>query len=130
MVMAKQRTFLYIEDTASNVLVVQRVIDSLGQRLLIAETWREGRELLAAEPPDIVLMDISLPDADGLDATRQLRADPALAELPVIAVTANAMVGDRERCLAAGCDDYIAKPFQVRDLIATIRRHIDLDADE
>jgi CheY-like chemotaxis protein len=117
-------TILYIEDNVSNIVVVQRVIDSMGYQLLVAKTGQTGLELTANEKPDMILLDISLPDIDGLDIARQLRATPEQAHLPIIAVTASAMVGDRERCLDAGCNDYISKPFQVQTLVEVIKRRM------
>lgn len=80
---------------------------------------------LLETPPRLILMDISLPDVDGLAATRLVRSlPPPLGNLPIIAITASAMVGDRERCLAAGCDEYLAKPFAVRALVDILRAYL------
>lgn len=119
-----QRTILYIEDNPSNVLVVDRIVESLGHRLVVATNAHDGMEMLLKDRPDLVLMDVGLPDLDGLTATQQIRTHAGMDTLPIIAVTASAMTGDRERCLEAGCDDYIAKPFQMRTLIDMLRRYL------
>jgi CheY-like chemotaxis protein len=87
---------------------------------------RNGREAIVSaqeERPDIILMDIQMPGMDGLEAIRRLRAEPGMGQVPILAVTALAMPGDRERCLAAGADGYLAKPVSFRTLVATIETH-------
>jgi two-component system, cell cycle response regulator DivK len=113
---------LYIEDNPPNVTVVARVMESLGYDLIVATNAKDGLLIAFQDHPDLILMDVGLPDMDGLTATRHLRAQEETHYIPIIAITASAMVGDRERCIEAGCDDYIAKPFQVKTLVDTLNR--------
>lgn len=106
---------LYIEDNRDNRMLVRRVLMASDYDFIIVEADNayRGIELAQAEPPDLILMDLSMPEMDGLTATQRLRAFPALNEVPIIALTANAMQGDKERSLQAGCDGYISKPIDV-----------------
>ncbi len=99
------------------------VLVATGFRALEAMTGGEAVELAVEQAPDLVLMDIQLPDADGVDVLRRLRTDDRTAAIPVLAVTAQAMDGDRERFLAAGFDGYVSKPVNVGELIGTVRQH-------
>lgn len=109
---------LYIEDNDDNAYMLRMRFDLLdGYELLIAVDAREGLEMARNERPDVILMDISLPDMDGLEATRKLKGDPATCDIPVIALTAHAMSGDREKGLAAGCDEFDTKPVQLDRLV-------------
>jgi two-component system cell cycle response regulator DivK len=101
------------------------VLRATGYRPFEATTGAEAIELAAVHEPDLVLMDIQLPDFDGVEALRRLRSDERTAAIPVLAVTAQAMVGDRERFLAAGFDGYVAKPVNVGELVGTVRHHCD-----
>jgi CheY-like chemotaxis protein len=102
---------LIVEDNEINLdMIVRRLRKKFD--LIVARSAVEALEKARTESPAVVLMDLGLPDIDGLEATRRLRADPATKTLPVIALTAQAMAGDRERILAAGCDDYEAKPIE------------------
>ena len=111
---------LYIEDTENNRILVSRYLERKGYQVLTAEHADEGLMLAAREQPDLILMDMGLPEVDGWDATRRLKADPKVQHIPVIALTAHVMQGDREKALAAGCDDYDTKPFQFPRLLAKI----------
>jgi CheY-like chemotaxis protein len=111
---------LYIEDTENNRILVSRYLERQGYQVLTAEHADEGLALVTREQPDLILMDMGLPGLDGWDATRRLKADPQLRHIPVIALTAHVMQGDREKALAAGCDDYDTKPFQFARLLAKI----------
>lgn len=113
---------LYIEDTENNRILVTRQLERKGYQVLTAEDAISGLALAARERPDLILMDMGLPDVDGWEATRQLKADPGLKHIPVIALTAHVMQGDRESSLAAGCDDYDTKPFQFLRLFGKIER--------
>ncbi len=106
---------LYIEDNPENRMLVRRILSfSVGLfTLKEAESARKGIEFAQLEPPDIILMDLSMPEMDGLTATRLMRAIPDLDNVPIIALTANVMKGDKERSLAAGCDGYIPKPIDI-----------------
>src|SRR5512139_336429 len=103
---------LYIEDTENNRILVTRQLERRGYHVLTADDALQGLALAAAERPDLILMDMGLPEVDGWEATRRLKADPQLRNIPVIALTAHVMQGDRENSLAAGCDDYDTKPYQ------------------
>jgi len=116
---------LVVEDNEMNMKLFRDVLIATGYRTLEATTGAEAVELAAEHRPDLVLMDIQLPDVDGVHALRRLRADRRTADIPVLAVTAQAMHGDRERFLAAGFDGYVSKPVNVRELIGTVREHCD-----
>lgn len=112
---------LYVEDNPLNMRLVQKILKSVGHDMIPAPDGLTGIAIAAREEPDLILMDINLPDIDGLDVTSRLKASPDLSWIPVVAVTANAMHGDRERYIAAGCDGYIAKPVTKVELINTIK---------
>lgn len=116
----KPITILIVEDNAMNRDMLSRRLSRRGFDVTMAEDGRQALDHVDANPPDLVLMDMSLPVMDGYQATSALKANEATARIPVIALTANAMSGDRERCLAAGCDDYATKPTDLDDLIAKI----------
>ena len=113
---------LVVEDTPLNLELITEILERAGHTVLAATTATAGIALAKAEVPDIVLMDVRLPDMDGYEATRQLRQNPALRGITVIALTAQAMRGDEEAALAAGCDAYISKPIDVRTIAADIAR--------
>ncbi len=115
---------LYVEDNFENKLFVRRVLESMGHEMMEAETGPDSLLLAAERKPDLILMDVNIPGMDGLETTSHFKANPDFTEIPVIALTANAMKGDKERCLAAGCDGYMQKPVGVSDL----RREITLYA--
>lgn len=114
------RKILYIEDTENNRILVTRRLGRSGFQVVTAEHAQEGLEIAEKELPDLVLMDMGLPGIDGWEATRLLRANPKLRHIPVIALTAHAMAGDREKTLAAGCVDYDTKPFDFSRLLDKI----------
>ena len=116
---------LVVEDNDKNMKLVRDVLVATGYRTLEAATGGQAVALAAEHAPDLVLMDIQLPDVDGVHALRRLRADQRTAAIPVLAVTAQAMYGDRERFLAAGFDGYVSKPLNVRELIGTVRQICD-----
>lgn len=122
--MAGER-ILIVEDNEMNMKLFRDVLLASGYRTLEAATGGEAIELAAERAPDLVLMDIQLPDVDGLGALQRLRADKRTATITVLAVTAQAMQGDRERYLAAGFDGYVSKPVNVRELLGVIREHCD-----
>ena len=117
-------TILYIEDNTDNRTLVRRVLQIEGYRVMEAESGFRAFEILRAETPDLVLMDINLPDMDGYEITTRLKQMPSLAKVPVIAMTANVMKGDREKTLAAGCDGYISKPIDIDTLPGQIARFL------
>ena len=112
---------LYIEDNDDNVYVVQQRLGRAGHTILVARDGAAGIAMAAAEKPDLVLMDLSMPGIDGWEATRRLKAAPETRAIPVLALSSHAMAGDREKALAAGCDDYDTKPID----IARLRGKID-----
>ena len=114
--MTDQKTVLYIEDNFHNRRIVRKLLKSQGYKIIEAEDGITGLEIVRKSKPPLVLLDISLPGMDGLEVLAQIRADAELRKTPVIALTASAMRGDRERFLAAGCDDYLSKPIQALDL--------------
>lgn len=111
---------LLVEDNEMNRDMLTRRLERRGFEILAAPDGAEGVKMALAEKPDLVLMDMSLPVMDGWDATRAIKADPAGATIPVIALTAHAMAGDREKCLAAGCDEYDTKPVEFPRLMEKI----------
>jgi two-component system, cell cycle response regulator DivK len=116
---------LYIEDNFDNRLLVKRVLEAEGYKLLEAANAQDGLRQVMAERPDLILMDINLPEVDGYTTTATIKAMPGLADVKVIAVTANVMKGDREKTLAAGCDGYITKPIDVDTLPGQIARFLE-----
>lgn len=104
---------LYVEDTIDNRILVRRILQAEGWTLLEAGTAQEGLELALSKQPDLILVDINLPEVDGLTFTTRLKSNPRLANVPIVALTANVLRGDRERSLRAGCDGYIQKPIDV-----------------
>lgn len=112
---------LYIEDNAENRLLVRRILEAEGYAVLEATDGPSGLETAASTKPDMILLDINLPEIDGYDLARRFRNTPGLQQVPILAVTANVMQGDRERTLEAGCDGYIQKPIDVDRLPDQIR---------
>jgi two-component system, cell cycle response regulator DivK len=111
---------LYIEDNPQNMRLVGKMLRVGGYNMIEAVNALSGVAIAARERPDLILMDINLPDIDGLEATARLKASPQLAHIPVIALTANAMHGDRERFISSGCDGYLAKPVTKNELLNVI----------
>ena len=116
---------LVVEDNEKNMKLFRDVLVATGYHTLEATTGGEAVELATEHAPDLVLMDIQMPNVDGVEALRRLRADERTAAIPVLAVTAQAMQGDRERFLAEGFDGYLSKPVNVRELIGTVQLHCD-----
>ena len=119
-----QQTILYIEDNPENRLLVKRVLEAEGYLVMEADSGMAGLSQAAETRPDLVLMDINLPEIDGYELTRRLKRMNHLAGVPVVAMTANVMKGDREKTLAAGCDGYIQKPIDVDQLPIQIARFL------
>jgi CheY-like chemotaxis protein len=116
------RRILLVEDDVRNIFALSSVLEPLGAQLLVARNGREALDVLGRDPQvDIVLMDLMMPEMDGLTATREIRKRPALRDLPIIALTAKAMVDDRRNCLEAGANDYISKPIDVDKLVSLCR---------
>ncbi len=115
--MIEQKIVLYIEDNPHNRRLVRRTLERRGYAMIEAEDGESGLEMVRELKPPLILLDIGLPKMDGMEVVGHIKADPELRDIPVIAITASAMQGDRERFLAAGCDDYLSKPIQVLELI-------------
>jgi two-component system, cell cycle response regulator DivK len=113
-------TILIVEDNPANLKLALTVLEHASYEVLHADNAADGIATARRCRPDLILMDIQLPGMDGMAATRLLKADPATAGIPVVALTAFAMKGDEERILAAGCDGYIAKPFDYKNLLARV----------
>ena len=115
-------TVLYIEDNPDNRLLVKRALEARGYQFMGAANGTEGLDLTTSQQPDIILLDINLPDIDGYEVARRIRAlnTPYTAYVPIIAVTANALKGDAEKALAAGCNVYMSKPINIRELWARV----------
>jgi CheY-like chemotaxis protein len=111
---------LLVEDNEMNRDMLSRRLGRKGFEVVIATDGAQGVEMARSEAPDLILMDMSLPVLDGWEATRRLKADAELARIPVIALTAHAMAGDREKALEAGCDDYDTKPIELSRLLGMI----------
>jgi len=116
---------LVVEDNDKNMKLFRDVLLAKGYRTLEATTGEEAIALAAEHSPDLVLMDIQLPDIDGVEALGRLRANGRTASVPVLALTAQAMEGDRERFLAAGFDGYVSKPVNISEFVATVKRYCD-----
>ena len=114
---------LVVEDNEKNMKLFRDVLVATGYRTLEATTGTEAVDMASEHTPDLVLMDIQLPDLDGVQALHRLRANARTARIPVLALTAQAMQGDRERFLSAGFDGYLSKPVDVVELINTVREH-------
>jgi CheY-like chemotaxis protein len=114
---------LYIEDNDDNVYMLKMRLELTDEfEVLTAEDGEKGCEMAAAERPDIVLMDLEMPGIDGWEATRRLKSNPDTCDIPVIALSAHALAGSREKALAAGCDEFDTKPVEFDRLVATLRR--------
>jgi CheY-like chemotaxis protein len=114
------RRILYVEDNEDNVYMLTRRLERKGYEVVAAPDGAQGLAMAAREAPAVILMDLSLPVIDGWEATKRLKADPRTREIPVIALSAHAMEGDRERALEAGCDDYDTKPVDLKRLLGKI----------
>jgi two-component system cell cycle response regulator DivK len=122
--MAKNATILYIEDDANNRILVRRILQAEGFTVLEAENATQALVVLDSHLPDLIFMDINMPDIDGYTLTTRLKSLTQLNSVPIIAMTANVMKGDRERSLEAGCDGYIQKPIDVDKLPEQISRFL------
>jgi two-component system cell cycle response regulator DivK len=111
---------LVVEDNETNQKIIVRRLEKRGYDVVIASDGQEGVDQGRSQAPDLILMDMSLPIIDGWEATRQLKAAAETQRIPIIALTAHAMVGDREKALAAGCDDYDVKPIELERLLGKI----------
>jgi two-component system cell cycle response regulator DivK len=115
---------LYVEDNPENRLLIRRILEAEGYSVIEAENATSALEIIETEDPNLILMDINMPDIDGYTLTTRMKMMPKLMSVPIVALTANVMKGDRERTLAAGCDGYIQKPIDVDDLPQQIGRFL------
>jgi len=115
---------LTVEDHEDNRRIVRDLLTSVGYEVIEALTGEDGIRLAGTERPDLILMDIQLPGLDGYEATRQIRANPLLRHIPIVAVTSYALSGDDVKAREAGCDAYVTKPFSPRALLAKIREYL------
>ena len=116
---------LLVEDNEMNRDMLSRRLKRRGYEVEIAVNGAEGITMASANAPDLILMDMSLPIVDGWEATRSIKADPATTAIPIIALTAHAMSGDREKALQAGCDDYDTKPIELSRLLGKIKTYLE-----
>ena len=117
-------TILYVEDNPDNRMLVRRILLSEDYGLIEANNAFEALEVIKQRKPDLILMDINMPDMDGSTLTAKIKAMPGFERVPILALTANVMRGDRERTLEAGCDGYIQKPLDIDQLIKEIERFL------
>ena len=111
---------LLVEDNEMNQDMLTRRLERRGYQVVLAADGEQGIAMASSESPDLILMDMSLPVVDGWDATRRIKSDPTTSSIPVIALTAHAMSGDRERAMQAGCDDYDTKPIELPRLLGKV----------
>lgn len=117
-----QERILLVEDNAATIDVMRQELKFLGYEVTVAENGVEAVEMAISQLPDLIVMDIRMPKMDGLQAASKIRKNPKTHAIPILAATAKALPGDREKCLASGCDDYIAKPFTHRELGAAVEK--------
>lgn len=122
------RKILLVEDNELNRDMLSRRLARRGYEVAVAVDGAQGIEMARSLTPDVILMDIGLPGIDGLEATRRLKAEPGTSAIPIVALTANAMAGDQEEALAAGCDDYDTKPVDITRLVGKIQALLGGDA--
>lgn len=120
--MSDKKTILYIEDNPDNRILIRRVLEAEGYSVIEAPNARVALSKLEQRNPDLILMDINMPDMDGYTLTARIRSMPKHTRVPIVAVTANVMRGDREKSLEAGCDGYIQKPIDIDNLPKQIER--------
>jgi CheY-like chemotaxis protein len=119
-----RKQILCIEDNSSNMTLISRIVEAEGHTLVRAEDGPTGLMMLEQMTPDLVLLDVNIPGVNGLEIARRISVDERLGEVPLIAITANVLVGDRERCLAAGCDEYLPKPLDIKRLRELMRFYL------
>jgi len=116
----KEKKVLIVEDEETIQRLFKDVLEKVGYKIIIAGDGEQGVQLASKEKPDLILMDMQMPIKNGLEATREIKRNPLTNNIPVVALTALAMKGDEERVRAAGCDDYISKPVQIRTLLEKV----------
>jgi len=118
---------LIIEDEQMNLTLVRDLLKVSGYSTIEATNGEEGVELARTEKPDLILMDIQMPEMDGLEATRILKTDASTSNIPIVALTSYAMKGDKEKVLNTGCDGYLAKPFNIQELLKEVMKYIPVE---
>ena len=118
------KCILVVEDQKDNRQILRDLLTNAGYEMIEAENGEDAVASAQARRPDLILMDIQLPILDGYEATRRIKADPDLKSIPIIVVTSYALSGDEDKARLAGCDDYVAKPFSPRQLLAKIKEHV------
>lgn len=123
-----RKQVLCIEDNSSNMTLISRIVEAEGHTLVRAEDGPTGLMLLGQMTPDLILLDVNIPGVNGLEIARRISVDERLGDVPLIAITANVLVGDRERCLEAGCDEYLPKPLDIKRLRELMRQYLNTAA--
>ncbi len=118
------KRILVVEDQEDNMQILRDLLMSADYEMIEAQNGERALEAVAKQCPDLILMDIQLPIMDGYEATRRIKADPTFRSIPIIAVTSHALSGGEEKARAAGCDDFVAKPYSPRQLLAKIRQYL------
>jgi two-component system, cell cycle response regulator DivK len=118
------KRILVVEDQEDNRQIIRDLLAATDYEITEAENGEEALAAVARQRPDLILMDIQMPIMDGYEATRQIKADPALQSIPIIAITSYALSGDEQKAREAGCDDYVPKPYSPRQLLAKIRQQL------
>ncbi len=118
------KRILVVEDQEDNRQIIRDTLSATDYQIMEAENGEEALAAVAKQRPDLILMDIQMPILDGYEATRRIKADPALNSIPIIAITSYALSGDEQKARAAGCDDYVPKPYSPRQLLAKIRQYL------
>jgi two-component system cell cycle response regulator DivK len=122
------KLILAVEDQEDNMQILRDLLTSAGYEIVEAENGEQALAAVSKRRPDLILMDFQIPIIDGYEATRRIKADPALRLIPIIAVTSHALSGDEEKARAAGCDDFVAKPYSPRHLLAKVRQYLREDS--
>jgi CheY-like chemotaxis protein len=120
----KNSTVLLVEDNEDNLLIYSTILRHSGFTVLEARDGQAGIDMATKELPGLILMDVSIPLIDGLEATRRLKADPSTKHIPIIALTAHALASDQQKAIEAGCDAYISKPAEPRIVLAAVKRYL------
>ena len=118
------KCILVVEDQEDNRQIIRDMLSATDYQVTEAENGEEALAAVAKQRPDLILMDIQMPILDGYEATRRIKADPGLRSIPIIAITSYALSGDEQKARAAGCDDYVPKPYSPRQFLAKIREHL------
>lgn len=118
------RLILVVEDEPKNVKLVRDLMEANGYTVIEAYDGKQGVDMAIAEKPDLIFMDVMMPVMDGYEATRLIKANSATKAIPVVALTSHAMKGDREKALESGCDDYMSKPIDIKELLKMVKKYL------